>query len=170
MTDPVLLVAGFLFGIVFGIILQRMSFCISTDLAQAFIGNYKRILTWFAIVFIVSSFGFTLLGPKVVGEMRGFGFYNVLAGIIFGIGIIFSGGCVLGTLRRMGEGFLHSWIVFFSWLGGMALVVYGIDKILGSTYYRTKILLPDLLGVDKWIVYGVIAIILGISLWYVNRK
>lgn len=170
MTDYTFIAMGFLFGIVFGIIVQRMSFCISTDLAQAFVGNYRRILTWFAVIFIITAFGFQLLGPKAVGQLRGFGFYNLVAGIIFGIGIIMAGGCVIGTLRRMGEGFIHAWIVFVSWLAGMAFVVYIVNPVLQETYHITKPLIPELLGIDKWIVYIIFALLFGALAFYANKK
>ncbi len=161
---------GFFFGVVFGIIVQRMSFCISTDLAQAFVGNYRRMLLWFAIIFIITGAGFQYLGPKAVGQLRGYGVYNILSGIFFGLGIILSGGCVIGTLRRMGEGFLHSWIVFFSWIPGMALVVYVLNPILQSTYHIQKPLLSDVLGVNHWYVYGALAVIFGALAIWASRK
>ncbi len=166
------LVLAFVFGIVFGVIAQRMSFCLSTDLAQAFAGNYRRILTWFAIIFIITGLGFQFLGLKAVGQLRGYGVYNILSGIFFGLGIMISGGCVIGTLRRIGEGFLHAIVVFLAWLPGAALTIYFLNEVLKPTYHiPTKTpLLGDLLGVDNMIVYGVLAIILAIVLYWSNKK
>jgi len=169
MVSADILALGFFFGVVFGIIIQRMSFCLATDLSQAFAGAYRRILIILLTIFVISGTGFHILGPTPVGQLRGYGLYNILAGIFFGVGIVLSGGCVLGTLRRIGEGFIHSIIVFISWLGGMALVVYKIDPILWSTYkldvierkYGGKnMILAKLLGISNpWYTFIPLAII-----------
>lgn len=166
------LILAFAFGLVFGVIVQRMSFCLSTDLAQAFAGNYRRILTWFAVIFIITGLGFQLLGAKAVGQLRGYGLYNILSGIIFGIGIILSGGCVIGTLRRIGEGFLHSIVVFLAWLPGAAFTVYFLNNVLGPTYHIPKKmpLLGDLLGIENIVIYGILAALLAVVLYWVNKK
>ena len=40
-------------------------------------------------------------------------------GFIFGVGMIFAGGCASGALWRMGEGHLKLWVagLFFAWAG-----------------------------------------------------
>jgi hypothetical protein len=47
---------------------------------------------------------------------------SILGGLIFGIGMIFAGGCASGSLWRMGEGHLKLWVAvfFFSWIGSVA--------------------------------------------------
>lgn len=47
---------------------------------------------------------------------------SVLGGFIFGIGMIFSGGCASGSLWRMGEGHVKLWVsmFFFAWMGSTA--------------------------------------------------
>ncbi len=171
LAQPTLLL-GFLFGVVFGFIVQRMSFCVSTDLAQAFAGNPRRILTWLTIIFIITGAGFVYLGPKAVGQLRGYGIYNIISGIFFGVGIVLSGGCVLGTLRRMGEGFLHSWVVFVSWLPGMALVVYVLNPILQGTYHipEKMPLLSDVLHISNWAAYALVAVVLLVMTCWAYRK
>ena len=44
---------------------------------------------------------------------------SVIGGFIFGLGMIFAGGCASGSLWRMGEGHLKLWVTifFFSWSG-----------------------------------------------------
>jgi uncharacterized membrane protein YedE/YeeE len=47
---------------------------------------------------------------------------SLLGGLIFGIGMIFAGGCASGSLWRMGEGHLKLWVAgfFFAWSGSIA--------------------------------------------------
>ncbi|MDO8960028.1 MAG: YeeE/YedE thiosulfate transporter family protein [Rhodocyclaceae bacterium] len=50
---------------------------------------------------------------------------SLLGGLIFGIGMIFAGGCASGSLWRMGEGHLKLWVTmfFFAWVGSIASAV-----------------------------------------------
>jgi uncharacterized membrane protein YedE/YeeE len=124
----------------------------------------------FVVIFSITAAGFLLsgylspdLGLKPVGQIRGAGFYNLLSGMFFGGGIFLSGGCILGTLRRIGEGDLTFVIVFAALIPGMALVVYGLDPLLEANYRVESILLTDLLGIAAPWVTGVL--ILGALLW-----
>lgn len=47
---------------------------------------------------------------------------SLLGGLIFGIGMVFAGGCASGSLWRMGEGHLKLWVAvfFFAWSGSIA--------------------------------------------------
>jgi uncharacterized membrane protein YedE/YeeE len=47
---------------------------------------------------------------------------SLIGGIVFGIGMIFAGGCASGSLWRMGEGHIKLWVAafFFAWSGSTA--------------------------------------------------
>ncbi len=47
---------------------------------------------------------------------------SLLGGLVFGVGMIFAGGCASGSLWRMGEGHLKLWVAvfFFAWSGSTA--------------------------------------------------
>ncbi|MBN1625660.1 MAG: YeeE/YedE family protein [Deltaproteobacteria bacterium] len=170
MNFPLLCMIGFLFGIGFGYFVQRAGLCFSHGLAEIFIGKGKRICRLFSVIFIITATGFLIsgyispqLGLKPVGELRGAGFYNVLSGIFFGAGILLNGGCVLGTLRQIGEGNLNFVVAFISFIPGMALVVYIIDPLLEHGYNTRNILLSEMMGVDSPWVTG--ALVLMAVLW-----
>lgn len=73
---------------------------------------------------------------------------TIIGGIIFGIGMIFGGGCASGVLTDTGEGEARAWIVilFFA-IGGMLGTVHGpwweesVFSEVGTTVY-----LPDVFG------------------------
>ena len=50
---------------------------------------------------------------------------SLLGGVVFGIGMIFAGGCASGSLWRMGEGHIKLWVAifFFAWSGSIASAV-----------------------------------------------
>lgn len=51
-------------------------------------------------------------------------FATVAGGLLFGIGMVLAGGCVSGTLWRMGEGYLNSWVA----LGGILVGLWAGTK------------------------------------------
>ncbi|MBU0498893.1 MAG: YeeE/YedE family protein [Gammaproteobacteria bacterium] len=72
---------------------------------------------------------------------------SLLGGLIFGIGMIFAGGCASGSLWRMGEGHAKLWVAifFFSWMGSIASAVF---KKLGITA-------EDLTNVEDYSITGI---------------
>lgn len=168
-----LAIVGFIFGIGFGIFTQRAGLCYAHGLGEIFMGKGKRITRIFLVMFIITSIGFLLsgyfsneLGLKAVGQIRGYGFYNILAGVFFGAGILLNGGCILGTLRQIGEGNMTFVLILISFIPGMALVVVGLNPLLES-YYNvacgTGSLLPDIIGVSA--PYITLALVIGAIIW-----
>ncbi|MBN1824636.1 MAG: YeeE/YedE family protein [Candidatus Eisenbacteria bacterium] len=175
MSTPLFLALGFLFGIGFGFFVQRAGFCVAHGLGEIFIGRAKRFTRLFLIVFAITSVGFLLsgrvnpaLGLKTIGQIRGAGFYNILSGILFGMGILMTGGCILGTLRQLGEGNLNFLVVLASFAPGMALVVYGLNPLLEKGYNVQSLLLPDLLGVPA--AYVTAALVVIAVAWYARVR
>ena len=177
MSFQLLAITGFLFGIGFGFFVQRSGLCFAQGLGEIFIGRGKRILRLFLVIFVISGLGFLLsgylspaLGLKPIGQLRGAGFYNLISGMLFGAGIFLSGGCILGTLRQMGEGNLNFLIVFLSFIPGMALVVYIINPLLEKGYNVQKLLLPGLLHVAAPYVTGILSLGAIILLWKLRLR
>lgn len=100
---------------------------------------------------------------------------SLLGGLIFGVGMIFAGGCASGSLWRMGEGHLKLWVAifFFAWIGSIASALFkktgltAIDETNLETWEVTGIgfqaHLPDLLG--GWGLTLLIGFAI-LALWY----
>lgn len=177
MNFATLCAIGVLFGIGFGFCAQRSGLCIAHGLGEIFVGRGKRILRLFLIIFIITSVGFFLsdllhpdLGLRPVGLIRGHGFYNILSGILFGAGIFISGGCILGTLRQIGEGNMTFILTLLFFAPGMALMVHVINPFLEPGFASMNILLPDLLHVPALVVVEVSALLACLWLALVIRK
>ena len=171
MSFELLCLIGFLFGIGFGIFVQRSGLCFAHGLGEIFMGKGKRITKMFLVILIITSIGFLLsgfysedLGLKAVGQIRGYGFYNILSGILFGAGILLNGGCILGTLRQIGEGNMTFVVVLLSFIPGMALIVLGVNPLL-TNYYNTTtgVLLPDIIGLAA--PYVTAMLVIGSLIW-----
>jgi uncharacterized membrane protein YedE/YeeE len=175
MTFTLLLLTGLGFGIGLGFFTQRAGLCFAHGLGEIFIGKGKRILRLFLTIFIITGIGFMLsayfdpaLGLKPVGQIRGFGFYNILAGIFFGFGIFLNGGCVLGTLRQIGEGNMTYVITLIAFIPGMALGIHILNPLLEHGYNIQTITLPDLFGIPAPYVTGLLVILALI--WFLNLQ
>ena len=142
------------FGVGFGFFVQRSGLCFAHGLGEIYLGRGKRILRLFLAVFVITSIGFLLssyvtpgTGLKPIGQLRGYGFFNIVSGLLFGAGIALCGGCILGTLRQLGEGNLMFLVVLVSFVPGLALVRYVLDPVLRQGYHTRAVVLPELLGV-----------------------
>ena len=85
-----------------------------------------------------------------------------MGGIIFGIGMSFSGGCASGTIWRAGEGQVKLWVTLVTF----ALSTSYFRDWLVSSGFRSRLgeelFLPDIIG---WKM-ALIIIIAIMFLWY----
>ncbi|MHC1584775.1 MAG: YeeE/YedE thiosulfate transporter family protein [Candidatus Syntropharchaeia archaeon] len=174
----------FLFGIGFGVIIQRSRFCFVTCYKDLFVTRDVSLFKAIVIAMLVSTIGFSLIMYHMVpdpssGELPPhakinnigpFGIPHLIGGILFGLGMVLAGGCASGTLYRMGEGYLILWVAFFGTLVGYTLLAYSWEWLYPDLLEGTKIWLPQYLGWG-WSVFLTIAILvvvyLGISYWEV---
>lgn len=177
MAFGTLLFLGFCFGIGFGFFAQRSGLCFAHGMAEIFIGRGKRFLKLALTIFALTAIGFLAsgywsqaLGLKPVGELRGFGFYNLIAGICFGAGVFINGGCIIGTLRQIGEGSLVHIVSVLGFIPGMALVVYGLNPLLDPFYKTQKVLLPQIVGIPAPYVTGALVAVSALLLLRVAAK
>jgi len=123
------------YGLAFGFVLQRSRFCFASSLRDIFLlqdgHNFKGVLAGLA----VATVGFGLIMSKQIpNPTLGFlppsanvlpiGLHLVVGGLIFGVGMVIAGGCVSGSVYRMGEGYLASWASFGGILLGVGATAY----------------------------------------------
>ena len=123
-----LIVSGF--GI--GFVLHRSRFCLSRVFREPFMtaeGEMTKALI--LAVAIGAPVGALLIfngtiDPYLAVPAR-FWLGSVLGGLIFGIGMVFAGGCASGSLWRIGEGHLKLVVAvfFFAWSGSVTNAVFG---------------------------------------------
>lgn len=119
-------------GVGFGVALQRSRFCFNAAFRDLIQFRSGRTMKGVIIGMAVATAGFAVhmyallpnpsLGP-VAPEAHAtpLSLALILGGLLFGIGMVVSGGCVSGSLYRMGEGYLASWVSFGGILGGLVL-------------------------------------------------
>lgn len=110
---------GLLIGIVFGFIVYRTNFCTMGSISDILsFGDYKRFRAWL-LACAVAIIGVALLQGGDVADFS-MSMYqsssltwgaHIVGGLLFGFGMVFSGGCISRNLVRAGGGDLRSIVV-----------------------------------------------------------
>ncbi len=174
----IVIVGGF--GI--GFVLHRSRFCFSRVFREPFMtGEGSMTKAMILALAVAIPFSSLLLQKQTVDPYVAipatFVLGSLIGGIVFGIGMIFAGGCASGSLWRIGEGHLKLVVamVFFAWSGSVTSAVLNrfglltpevdidfLDGIPEITSMGFQAYLPDLAGWG-WtyaLSYGVLL------LWY----
>lgn len=113
-------------GLIAGWVMHRADFCLAGMFRDFFLfGETVRLRALFLAV-IATMFGTGLLGhlgllpfpPPFFGSPTLATFFG---GFLFGTGMVLAGGCVIGTLYRMGAGSFPSLLAFVGLLAGSTL-------------------------------------------------
>ncbi len=156
-----------LFGMFFGIVLQRCRFCFVRAFRDPFMTGDAAVVKAVVVSVLIGTAGVAIMKwngfrPASLYVVPTFGWGSLLGGMIFGIGMVIAGGCGSGTLWRVAEGHLKLWVALISFaltnsLMNIFLVGTGLKAKLGLAVF-----LPDVFGWQG--ALGVIALVL--FLWY----
>lgn len=170
-------------GLGLGLVLQRGRLCFAGAFRDLFLmrnGTMMRaILVGLAIMAPVfaliearavpePSFGAIAAGAHVVP----LGLNLAVGGLLFGIGMVVAGGCVSGTLYRIGEGYLASWASLFGILLGLSLAAHTWNAWYVWTIQSAPLgWLPTTLGYGGALVLTWLALAAAFlaSLWWETR-
>jgi uncharacterized membrane protein YedE/YeeE len=175
----ILVLAGF--GI--GFVLHRSRFCFSRVFREPFMtGEGEMTKAMILALALGAPVGAVLLAngtidPYLAVPTR-FWIGSLIGGLVFGIGMIFAGGCASGSLWRVGEGHLKlvAAVFFFGWAGsitsgilgklGLTNAEYDLDFLDGMAEISPlgyQAFMPDLLGGWGWALLISFALLL---VWY----
>lgn len=123
------------FGLAFGFVLQRSRFCFASAFRDIFLLSHGRAIRGVLVGLAVATVGFsTLMARQVPNPALGIvppnanvlpiGWHLVVGGLLFGVGMVVAGGCVSGSIYRMGEGYVASWVSFGGLMLGLAAAAY----------------------------------------------
>ncbi len=99
---------------------------------------------------------------------------TVLGGIMFGIGMMFGGGCASGTLTDAGEGEGRALVTLFFFITGALGGEYAMGFLKSTVLYTwsTKVYLPDSFGYMGAIIISLLACfaVYIFAKWYENKR
>ncbi len=164
-------------GLAFGYILQRARFCFTAAMRDPYLTGGTDLSKAILIALAVTSIGFLAIkyGAHLRGlPIPGMGYVvpvslaTLFGGVVFGIGMVISGGCASGTLMRVGEGFTMQLISLFFFVVGS---LWGAHDFgwwkLNVMLKGREVFLPDIFG---WIGAGVIQLLIIAFIWIAADK
>ena len=167
-------------GFAIGFIMHRSRLCFARAFREPFVTGEgemtKAVILALAIGLPLASL---LFQKKVIDPYSAipatFWIGSLTGGLIFGVGMIFAGGCASGSLWRMGEGHLKLWVsmFFFAWAGSTASALLkrfnltSVDEESSDNFERTALgfqaYMPDMFsGWGRTLLISAILLLL----WY----
>ncbi|MBI2324862.1 MAG: YeeE/YedE family protein [Chloroflexi bacterium] len=120
-------------GIAAGFALQRSRFCFASAFRDLFLFGSARIMKAILLGLGVASAGFAVIMRGAVpfaengalppeAHILPVGVTTIIGGLLFGYGMVLSGGCVSGSLYRAAEGYVGSWVALAGAVVGLGLL------------------------------------------------
>jgi uncharacterized membrane protein YedE/YeeE len=167
----IILSTGTGIGLIAGFVMHRSGYCLSGMFRDLFLFRETFMLRTLLLLVVVSMVVFE--GGRRLGLLPFYPFpllgspslTNLIGGGLFGVGMVMAGGCVVGTLYKMGAGSLTSAAAFLGLVAGSALfaeIQPGWASISASaTFLKGTITLPQLLGVDPGLAVAAVSLPAG---------
>ncbi len=104
------------FGFIYGMCLQYGRFCMASAIRDLFavgvprmaVGIMIAVVLFSLVSAVVTASGHSEFHPSPIGV------YSVVGGFLFGVGMVFTGGCASGSLYKTGEGSIAALLVVIS--------------------------------------------------------
>lgn len=170
------MIMALLLGLVAGAIMQRSDFCMTAAFRDLFLFRSITMLAALLILVTVSALLLELLrlfgGSDYQHVASAFGvpaFVTLFGGGIFGIGMVLAGGCVVGTLYRLGAGSRLALWGLVGMIVGSAL--YAEVHLFWTALKKTTLLgpqtltLPQWSGLPSWAFVLALVVVTGILFW-----
>ncbi|MGM1311053.1 selenium metabolism membrane protein YedE/FdhT [Corynebacterium striatum] len=129
MTGKNMLAAAVVFGLAFGILIQRGQICFTAAFRDLWVTKKTKLadsLIIGLVAAVIVTF-FVLLGTGMEPLTKPAGWGTVIGGFLFGLGIIMAGACETGMMYRAMEGQLVAWVAFAGNVIGATVLAYGWD-------------------------------------------
>lgn len=104
------------FGLIYGMCLQYGRFCFASAFRDLFAVGVPRMVVGIMIATVLFAFvgAFVTASGLSTFHPAPTSFHAVVAGFIFGVGMVFAGGCASGSLYKTGEGSGSALLVIIS--------------------------------------------------------
>lgn len=149
-----------LFGLAFGFVLQKSRFCFTSAFRDLFLLRHGRVMKGLLVGLAAATVGFALIMSNLVpnpqlgilppeAHISPLGLNIVIGGLLFGVGMVLAGGCVSGSIYRMGEGYVASWVAFIGIAAGLLTASY-----TWNWWWRFQISRAPRLWLPAWFGHG----------------
>lgn len=160
----------------FGLTLQRARFCFASAFRDLFLFGSGHNMKGIIIGMGITTLGFAALMNWIVpnpssgilpseAHVLPVGLSVVVGGVLFGVGMVIAGGCVSGSLYRMAEGYVASWVAILGVIIGLGALTLTWNWWWGFTISNEpKVWFPSTL--DLGYTGAVVVTLLGLVAIY----
>ena len=170
-------------GLAFGFVLQRSRFCFTSAFRDLFLLGDGRMLRGVLAGLGVATLGFAFvmynyvprLAPEHFPAFAGIspvGPTTLIAGLMFGFGMVIAGGCMSGNLYRIGEGYVASVVALLGMLGGLIVIMMTWNWWYAALIARQPtVWLPHTLGWTGAVVLTLLGLlgVYALLVWWEQR-
>ena len=176
------LVIGFIVGLLLGFVIQRGAFCMYNGFTNMVITKDYRIIKAVIWAFLITMIGFHTLSSLGIVSLNPkplFWIGSLIGAIVFSIGMVLAGSCIVGTPLRAASGKMGYWLTLLGMGIGGWLVIWGpLASFRKETLQAaTKITiggknptLDALFGINHWIIVAILALISVLLLVSLRKK
>jgi uncharacterized protein len=173
-----IVLTSFLLGSAAGRVMHRSDFCIAGMFRDLFLFRNTFMLRILVLAIVASMVLFEaarlfgLLTPYPFPLLGAPSLANLVGGVLFGTGMVLAGGCVVGTLYKMGSGNVPAALALAGLIAGSTLYAEIHPAwsawVSAATLAPGKVTLPEILGLSPTLLIAPLAA--GASLlllhWY----
>lgn len=153
---------GLTLGTIAGFVMHRSDYCVAGMFRDFFMFRQSFLLRNLALQMILTVFLFE--AARLTGLLPLYPFpllaqpslANLIGGVFFGIGMVLAGGCVVGTLYKLGGGNVLSLVAFIGLILGSGLYAeihpWWSKIIFKTTFLVPNRTIPQLLGISPTVV------------------
>ena len=155
-------------GFFSGVIMHRSDYCMAGMFRDFFLFRRTFMLRTLFLLMVFAAILFELARQGGLLPLYPFPLLysptpaNVIGGFLFGVGMVLAGGCVVGTLYKIGAGSILSCVVFAGLVAGSALYAEihpgWASFAKNTTFFKGRITVSQLLGVDPIIIISLCAV------------
>lgn len=167
-------------GIISGAVMHRSDFCLAGAIRDFFLFRSSPLfpslvlLIALNIVFIEIARLSGLVSYQLPSSLYGLpALTTFIGGILFGVGMVLAGGCVVGALYKFGAGSLSAFIAILGMMTG-SLVYIGLHPFWKDLSEKTRMTevatLPQLLGLNQTAMMIFIVIVLFFMLFRWHKQ
>jgi hypothetical protein len=160
-------------GTAAGFAMHRADYCLTSMIRDVFLLRSTHLLRTLLLAVAAGAVSFEFLrrlGISAASLFAPAGMGHLAGGAIFGVGMVIAGGCVIGTLYRMGTGQVLSWAAFGGLVAGNWIYAEIHPAVVrfqaGTVLFGGSPTLPGILGISPlWLIAPLAAVALaaGIS-------
>lgn len=161
-----------------GFILFKSGICFASMYQNILIFREFSMARAVLILLIVSFLGINLIqlfavsnGSIIPGRFHSFGVHTAVGAFLFGLGMTIAGGCAVGTLQRIGEGFSLFWLVLLGIIIGSTIGTYNYSWWVTTFFSHKPVVLSETIGwMPAWLVTMVVLVGLYLSTFLLEKR